>query len=252
MEKNHISPCFLPGMRLGNIMFTMAAACSHARRVGVECRIPWNYNDASIMLRSWLGSWVLPSTPCGTNEPPSWQEPSFSYNPIPAHIRQGSLYGYFQSERYFADHEPFVRALFAPFIAEKEPGTLGIHIRLGDYKHLRDKHRIMDIAFLKRASSHLSPELHRLILFSDEPDAAVAMLAHVPELDRFTLEIDSGSPCESLRRMTAMEELVISCSSFSWWGAWLGNTRKVIVPSDWFVSGMENYPDIYLPHWIKL
>lgn len=39
-------------MRLGNIMFTLAAACAHARTVGVECRVPWAYNDASLMLRS--------------------------------------------------------------------------------------------------------------------------------------------------------------------------------------------------------
>ena len=71
MNKKYVSPCFLPGMRLGNIMFTLAAACAHARTVGVECRVPWAYNDASLMLRSRLGGWVLPSTPCGTNEPPS-------------------------------------------------------------------------------------------------------------------------------------------------------------------------------------
>ena len=66
MNKKYVSPCFLPGMRLGNIMFTLAAACAHARTVGVECRVPWAYNDASLMLRSRLGGWVLPSTPCGT------------------------------------------------------------------------------------------------------------------------------------------------------------------------------------------
>lgn len=252
MDKIHVSPCFLPGMRLGNIMFTLAAACSHARTVGVECQVPWTYNDASLMLRSWLGGWVLPSTPCGTNEPPSWQEPSFSYCPIPSNIRKGGLCGYFQSVRYFEEQEAFIRALFAPFIAEKESGTLGVHIRLGDYKRLRDKHRVLDLDFLRRAAGRLSPGVRHLVLFSDEPDEAADMLARVPEFGRFTLEIDRGAPCESLRRMTAMEELVISCSSFSWWGAWLGNTRKVIVPHDWFVGGMEDYRDIYLPHWIKL
>lgn len=40
MNKKYVSPCFLPGMRLGNIMFTLAAACAHARTVGVECRVP--------------------------------------------------------------------------------------------------------------------------------------------------------------------------------------------------------------------
>ena len=100
-------------MRLGNIMFTLAAACAHARTVGVECRVSWAYNDASLMLRSRLGGWVLPSTPCGTNEPPSWQEPSFSYCPVPSRIRTGGLRGYFQSARYFEGQEAFIRAFRA-------------------------------------------------------------------------------------------------------------------------------------------
>lgn len=252
MNKKYVSPCFLPGMRLGNIMFTLAAACAHSRNVGVECRVPWTYNDASLMLRARLGGWVLPSTPCGTNEPPSWQEPSFSYCPIPARIRTGGLRGYFQSARYLEGQEAFIRALFAPLTAEKEPGSVGIHIRLGDYRRLRDKHRVLDPDFLRRAADHLSPGKNRLVLFSDEPDEAAEMLARGSAFGRFALEIDRGSPCESLRRMTAMEELVMSCSSFSWWGAWLGNTRKVIVPHDWFVGGVEDYRDIYLPHWVTL
>ena len=151
MNKKYVSPCFLPGMRLGNIMFTLAAACAHSRNVGVECRVPWTYNDASLMLRARLGGWVLPSTPCGTNEPPSWQEPSFSYCPIPARIRTGGLRGYFQSARYLEGQGAFIRALFAPLTAEKEPGSVGIHIRLGDYRRLRDKHRVLDPDFLHRA-----------------------------------------------------------------------------------------------------
>ena len=180
MNKKYVSPCFLPGMRLGNIMFTLAAACAHARTVGVECRVSWAYNDASLMLRSRLGGWVLPSTPCGTNEPPSWQEPSFSYCPVPSRIRTGGLRGYFQSARYFEGQEAFIRALFAPLTAEKEPGAVGIHIRLGDYRRLRDKHRILDPGFLRRAAGHLSSGKNRLVLFSDEPDEAAEMLARVP------------------------------------------------------------------------
>lgn len=239
-------------MRLGNIMFTLAAACSHARCVGAECHVPWNYNDSSLMLRSWLGGWVLPSTPCGVNEPPAWQAPSFSYCPIPTGIRKGGLRGYFQSARYFETQESFIRALFAPFTAEKEPGTLGVHVRLGDYKRLRGKHRILDRDFLRRAFARISPDANRLVLFSDEPEEARAMIDDLPEAERFTVEIDHGAPCEALRRMTAMQELIISCSSFSWWGAWLGRTARVIVPSHWFSGEITDYQDIYLPHWIKL
>lgn len=52
--------------------------------------------------------------------------------------------------------------------------------------------------------------------------------------------------------MTAMQELIISCSSFSWWGAWLGETQKVILPGKWFTGQIYDYQDVYEPHWIKL
>ncbi|MFR2948095.1 MAG: alpha-1,2-fucosyltransferase [Akkermansia muciniphila] len=170
--------------------------------------------------------------------------PIVRFLPHPA----GGLRGYFQSARYFEGQEGAHPR--CALTAEKEPGAVGVHGR--DYRRLRDKHRILDPGFLRRAAGHLSSGKNRLVLFSDEPDEAAEMLARVPAFGRFALEIDRGAPCESLRRMTAMEELVMSCSSFSWWGAWLGNTRKVIVPRDWFVGGVEDYRDIYLPHWVTL
>ena len=40
MNKKYVSPCFLPGMRLGNIMFTLAAASAHARTERMESQMP--------------------------------------------------------------------------------------------------------------------------------------------------------------------------------------------------------------------
>ena len=78
------------------------------------------------------------------------------------------------------------------------------------------------------------------------------MLARVPAFGRFALEIDRGAPCESLRRMTAMEELVMSCSSFSWWGAWLdnGKDKLVIAPEKWMKG--RDCCDIYTDEMIRV
>ena len=35
MNKKYVSPCFLPGMRLGNIMFTLAASTTGAGATGL-------------------------------------------------------------------------------------------------------------------------------------------------------------------------------------------------------------------------
>ena len=85
------------------------------------------------------------------------------------------------------------------------------------------------------------------MLFSDEPDEAAEMLARVSAFGRFALEIDRGSPCESLRRMTAMEELVMSCSSFSWWArGWeipgRSSFRMTGLSAVWKTTGIFTFP----------
>ncbi len=253
-KEPHVSPHFIAGMRLGNIMFAVATVYAHALRNDVPCRVPWAYNDASMMLHDYLKHEpaLLPSTPFGANESMRYREPRFSFCKIPADVLEGGICGYFQSSRYFADQKEAIRELFKPFIAEKQPGTLGIHFRLGDYKHQQHKFHVVDRDFLARAYTHISPEIKHLVVFSDEPDAAAEIIAGIPEYERFTIEVDRNSPCDAIRRMTAMQELIISASSFSWWGAWLGETQRVIAPSKWFNGDIYDYQDIYEPHWVKL
>ena len=52
--------------------------------------------------------------------------------------------------------------------------------------------------------------------------------------------------------MTAMEELVMSCSSFSWWGAWLGrNPQKLVIAPERWLNKTE-CRDIYTENMIRL
>jgi hypothetical protein len=54
---------------------------------------------------------------------------------------------------------------------------------------------------------------------------------------RFTF-IDGQSPAEDFFLMSACANHIISNSSFSWWGAWLGinPAKRVIAPRDWFTG----------------
>ena len=249
----HISPYFIPGMKLGDILFPIATVVAHSRRVKVDCRIPWAYSDETRELHAALGMNALPSTLCGANEALAYEEESFLYTPIPETVTSGGLCGYFQSGNYFAGIEPVIRHLFAPLTAvDKTPGTVGIHITIGNDPYKYSKYRLSTALFLQKAAARLSKDIREVVVFSDKPCEAVAMLVEFPEFAQYSFRVDQSKPCEQLRRMTAMQELVISNSALSWWAAWLGKPRKVIAPRCWFMHKAEQPPVFEDSPWIVL
>ena len=55
--------------------------------------------------------------------------------------------------------------------------------------------------------------------------------------------------------MTMCDGHIIANSSFSWWGAWLSKSRKVIAPSGWFEGSNNSHldtKDIYCSEWTVL
>ena len=249
----YISPSFLPGMKLGDLLFAIAAVVAHSRRVKVDCRIPWAYSTETRQLRSALGMNALPGTLCGANEPVVYEEESFLYTPIPETVSSGGMCGYFQSGNYFAEIEPIIRHLFAPLtVVDKTPGTVGIHITIGNDPFKFSRYRLTTAFFLQKAAARLSKDIREIVVFSDKPCEAVAMLVEFPEFAQYSFRVDQSKPCEQLRRMTAMQELVISNSALSWWAAWLGKPRKVIAPRCWFMHKAEQPPVFEDSPWIVL
>ena len=50
--------------------------------------------------------------------------------------------------------------------------------------------------------------------------------------------------------MSLCDGHIIANSSFSWWGAWIGQ-GKTVAPKKWFGSeGPKNWSDVYCKDWI--
>jgi hypothetical protein len=90
-------------------------------------------------------------------------------------------------------------------------------------------------------------------IFSDEPTLAKSQY---PDERQFTV-IDINAGADSFRDIELMAHCkhhIIANSSFSWWGAWLGQHQRqiVVAPSVWFAGSSEAVNDIYQPNWLRI
>ena len=251
---NYVSPFILPGCRLGNVMFSIAAVYAHALRHSLQIKIPWEENNDCILLREFInGEAGIPPTQGAVNEHPSFAE-NVEKRCIPSTVTTGSLAGYFQDYRYFEEYRDEITSLYSSFISAKEPNTIGIHVRMGDYMVLRGKYWVTNRRYLRGVSRLISANVSKLVIFSDDPERALKLVKSVSRFAAMEIEVDnSTNPCMAIKRMTAMQELVLSSSSFSWWGAYLGTPNKVFCPRNWYIHFKDNQQsNLQHPDWIKV
>ena len=135
-------------------------------------------------------------------------------------------------------------------------GVAGIHIRLGDYLTRSDEYKSPSKDYIEKAFTYISPHIKQLLVFSDEIDKAVKLVKSCKGSERFTItpsnEMGEANEIHDLYFMTSCEELIMSCSSFSWWGAYLGEHNKVIVDKKWYNDNKLIETDIYEDIWIRI
>jgi hypothetical protein len=206
----------------------------------------------------------------------TYAEPHFHFDP--AFFAQGgavSLYGYFQSERYFSDIADELRRCFQPREPLDAPAQItadlisrsempvSVHIRRGDYVRSAETARVhgtLDVTYYKKALSVLQRPLKTrttVFVFSDDPNDAEAVLDFLPREDLVHVRGDPDRPWEDMALMARCKHHIIANSSFSWWGAWLNPSLEkiVIAPRAWFTPEelrKRNTCDLYPPDWILL
>jgi len=168
-----------------------------------------------------------------------------------------NLFGFFQTEKYFKHISDEIRKDFTfkkPFVDEcKEivesvfDDPIALHIRRGDFLINSGNHHNLPLEWYEKALSKF--EVRRdVIIFTDDPEWATEQELFKP--DRFIISRGNSSYID-LYLMTQCSDFIIANSSFSWWGAWLANTGKVIAPKIWFGPNNShlNTKDLYPRHW---
>lgn len=164
------------------------------------------------------------------------------------------LVGYWQSERFFRDVRSQVREQFRvrrPLSAQSErlqermlaTPSLALHVRRGDYisnPGAAAIYRSLSLEYyrqsvLARLAERAAVEVY---VFSNDIPWCRQHLA-LPCPVHFIQHTTSASAHEDLALMSAAETIIIANSTFSWWGAWLGERagRHVVAPASWFHRG---------------
>ena len=169
-----------------------------------------------------------------------------------------SLFGFFQSEKYFKHIEDEIRQDFkfnSTIQGECEPivdevfdqSPIALHIRRGDFLINSGNHHNLSLEWYEEALSKFDSD-REVVLFTDDPFWACSQELFKP--DRFLLS-EGNSSYHDLYLMTQCSDFIIANSTFSWWGAWLGNSGRVIAPSKWFGPNNAhlNTKDLYPSNW---
>jgi hypothetical protein len=204
-----------------------------------------------------------------------YREPHFHYDPaFEALGPQTSLFGYFQSERYFGSITDTLRGCFLPrepfgtkaaeALARIEQSRLpvSVHVRRGDYLKpgTTEVHGILGEPYYRQAIDHIRTavgEEVEFFIFSDDPAAAEQLLNFVSASRLVHVRGDPERPWEDMALMARCQHHVIANSSFSWWGAWLNHssTKNIVAPRAWFAATQLdrlNTTDLYPSGWVLI
>ena len=242
------------GWRLGNQMFQIATAIALAEKSNNNVSVPnWKYEH---MFEGEFKEWK------GQGKYKQWTEPGFHYTEIPE--KTTSLNGYYQSEKYFKDHDSKIRKMFTikqdirDSIYEKHKDLLdrdnvvALHLRRGDYLSLPDHHPVMDLNYFMKAMKKF-PKDSIFLVFSDDTQWCKDNFPGIGE--KFFI-IEGQTDIEDFTMMTMCDHNCIANSSFSWWAAWLNNNpdKIVVAPEKWFGTAYAdwNTDDLYCENWIKI
>ena len=173
-------------------------------------------------------------------------------NPLDENI---NYLGFFQSEKYFKHIENQIRVDFTfrdeilnpckEFMSSFDD-VIGLHIRRNDFI-TNPNHPVQDDKYYIDALSEFSDDTSVLV-FSDDIEWCKSNKLFDDE--RFMIS-ETEDAYQDLCLLSLCTHHIICNSTFSWWGAWLANSKNVIAPKNWFGGDCINHntEDLYLPHW---
>jgi len=193
-----------------------------------------------------------------------------------------TLYGYFQSPKYFEKYTKEIAEksmqlskyqtsisnnFFKNLNVEREK-TISMHFRIGDYFLIQDCHPVLDCNYYKKSIQKILENTDTndwtIIYFCEDEDFDMVNYVYIMELQNVFpgcnfIRADPKIPDYlQMLVMSCCKHHIIANSSFSWWGAYLDfSTDKIVCyPSVWFGPKLaRNSTKDLIPedeNWIKI
>lgn len=179
---------------------------------------------------------------------PVIKEPHYHFDKnFPNNYKDHHIYnGYFQSEKYFIHCKEELKNILV-FKEEHiksipENDLISIHVRRGDYVG-NSFHPVVSLDYINRAKEKFVNK--KFLVFSDD-------IEWCKQNNVGDYYAENKNHYTDLYQMTLCSGSIIANSSFSWWGAYLGENKNVVAPCKWFSGNHINTKDLYCNHWILI
>ncbi|MCG8573075.1 MAG: alpha-1,2-fucosyltransferase, partial [Spirochaetes bacterium] len=138
----------------------------------------------------------------------------------------------------------------------KNTNAIALHIRRGDYKNLelRSIYSQVDLTYYQEAIKWLSNKVKNpfIYIFTNDPQWVKQEFSiSLPCI--IVNHTGDESDIADLYLMSQCKHFIIANSTFSWWGAWLGNNSKklIIAPKKWY-KNPELEQDLIPDEWVRI
>ena len=238
--------------RAGNQLFQHSVGIAYAFKHGLEY-IADNKKSTPYEQNFFEGLFKEISTEKIENEYNEKREQFYDEIPPLNNVR---LNGYFQSYKYFWEYRDKIFPLFRikPVIKKD---TIGIHVRLGDFKDLTFKHTLISAEYIQQAIHYYTKLGYKsFMVFTDEVPACIELFKKSGiNYSSFAFS-NKQTPLEDMAALAGCAHQICSASTFSYWGYFLNpNTDKTcIMPAELWGSTHKHLQseDVYPPGSIKM
>jgi hypothetical protein len=178
--------------------------------------------------------------------------------------------GTFQSEKFFAPVAKVLKKHFGFRFAPSEKVAalaqeiqacegVAVHFRRGDLVNnpkYQKSQAPLGADYYKRGIDQIRSRIAEPTFYIFSDDIAYAKESNLcPDGAVFVDCVEDWNAYDALRLMSLCKHFIIANSTFSWWGAWLGeNPEKIVIhPQPWFADMPENDTlDLCPDSWISI